>query len=176
MDYSEFPEEAEKTNNGWKKKKTDGRKQTQAKKGKKTLPWKVEPSRMGIANGKSPANDTYGYVVYAGEGTPQKEYPFEVLRNDTLIQAVKSSDGKVVGAVFYDKRTSLKSNGMTLAVSAPCTVLIEQTASGSRIAVTDALMDQNCKKIDVTWNGKIYSLNMPEGQWCGKPAVYIDKD
>lgn len=174
--YSVFPEYAGKTHYVCETKKTDWLKRNLANKGKKNLPSEVDIFRMWIDHGQSPANDAYGYVVYAGEGTPQKEYPFEVLRNDTLIQAVKSSDGKVVGAVFYDKRTSLKSNGMTLAVSAPCTVLIEQTASGSRIAVTDALMDQNCKKIDVTWNGKIYSLNMPEGQWCGKPAVYIDKD
>lgn len=174
--YSVFPEYAGKTHYVCETKKTDWLKRNLANKGKKNLPSEVDIFRMWIDHGQSPANDTYGYVVYAGEGTPQKDYAFEVLRNDTLIQAVKSSDGKVVGAVFYDKRTSLKSNGMTLAVSAPCTVLIEQTASGSRIAVTDALMDQNCKKIDVTWNGKIYSLNMPEGQWCGKPAVYIDKD
>ena len=57
--------------------------------------------RLWTDHGQSPKNDTYGYTVYLGKDEPARKLPFEVLRNDTLIQAVRSTDKKVVEAVFY---------------------------------------------------------------------------
>lgn len=173
--YSVFPEYAKKTRYVCETKKTDWLKMNLSNQKKKNLPEQVDVFRMWIDHGQRPVNDTYGYVVYAGEEMPAKKYPFEVLHNDTLIQAVQSLDGKTVGAVFYDAKSSLQDEKVHLSVSVPCAVLIEQDASGVKLSVTDALMNKECKKIDVTWNGKTYSCDMPGGQWCGKPAVYVGK-
>lgn len=173
--YSVFPEYTKKTHYVCETKKTDWLKMNRANTGKKNLPEQVDIFRMWIDHGQTPVNDTYGYVVYAGEGMPASKYPFEVLRNDTLVQAVQSLDGKIVEAVFYDEKVSLKTKNVQLSVSVPCTILIEQDALGMRFSVTDALMNKDCKKIDVVWNGKTYSCDMPSGKWCGKPVVYMSK-
>ncbi|WP_216629109.1 polysaccharide lyase family 8 super-sandwich domain-containing protein [Sphingobacterium lumbrici] len=135
------------------------------------LPEKVKIFRVWIDHGPKPIDDTYGYVVYCGNGMPDQKYPFEVLRNDTLVQAVRSLDKKVIEAVFYDAKAVLKVKGEKLSVSAPCAVLIEQVGSLVKLSVTDALMDKNLKKITIVWNGKTYSCEMPQGENCGKPAV-----
>ncbi|WP_294618766.1 polysaccharide lyase family 8 super-sandwich domain-containing protein [uncultured Bacteroides sp.] len=173
--YSVFPEYRQKARYVCETKKTDWVKMNQSNQNKKDLPAEVDIFRMWIDHGQAPVNDTYGYVVYAGEGMPATKYPFKVLRNDTLVQAVQSLDGKIIEAVFYNEQSNLKTGKGQLSVSAPCAILIEQDASGVKFSVTDALMNKDCKKINVMWNGKIYSCDMPDGQWCGKPAVYIDK-
>lgn len=169
--YSVFPEYRAKMHYVCETKATDWMKMNPSNKGSKNLPAKVDILRMWIDHGSKPVNDTYGYAVYCGAGRPARNYPFEVLCNDTLVQAVKSSDGKVIEAVFYDAQASLKAKGLTLSVSAPCAVLIDQTGSGMMLSVTDARMDEACKKIEVVWNGKRYSCDMPQGKLCGKPAV-----
>lgn len=137
------------------------------------LPEKTDIFRMWIDHGHQPLNDTYGYVVYAGEGRPPRDYPFEVLRNDTLVQAVKSVSGNVVGAIFYDAQTELNMKGVSIAVSSPCAVLVEKTPDGYLIlSVTDALVDQGCRQIDVVLNKRKITLNMPQGKLCGQPSVY----
>lgn len=171
--YSVFPEYKEKVHYVCETKATNWMKMNPSNKGNTNQPEKVEMLRMWIDHGQNPVNDTYGYVVYCGEGMPAKKYPFEVLRNDTLVQAVKSSDSKVIEAVFYDAQASLKAKGVSLSVSAPCAVLIERTDSGVTLSVTDAQMNKECKKIDVVWNGKAYSCEMPQGKLCGKPTILV---
>lgn len=173
--YSVFPEYAKKAHYVCETKKTDWVKMNQSNQSKKSLPEQVDIFRMWIDHGQKPVNDTYGYVVYAGEGMPAKKYPFEVLRNDTLVQAVKSSDNKVLEAVFYDEKSVLKSKNITLSVSSPCTVLIEQTTAGINLSVTDAQMSEKCKRIDVVWNGNVYSCDMPRGELSGKPAILVNQ-
>lgn len=174
--YSVFPVYKQKVRSVCETKKTDWVKMNKANKGKKNLPEQVDIFRMWIDHGRKPVNDTYGYVVYAGEGLPAKEYPFEVLRNDTLVQAVKSSDGKIVQAVFYDETASLKCKKIQLSVSAPCVVLIEQDASGVKLSVTDAQMNKDLKEIKVIWNKNEYRVKMPEGERCGAATVCSSSD
>ena len=169
--YSVFPEYKQKTHYICETRKTDWVKMNRANQNKKSLPEEVDIFCMWIDHGQKPVNDTYGYVVYAGGGMPAKEYPFEVLRNDTLIQAVKSLDGKVLEAVFYDERTSLMYKDIQLSVSAPCTVLIEQKGGEKYIAVTDARMNKELDEIKVIWNEKEYWMKMPKDEWCGASVV-----
>ena len=174
--YSVFPQYIKRAHYVCETKKTDWLKMNQANMGKMNLPEQVDIFRMWIDHGQASVNDTYGYVVYAGEGMPAKEYPFEVLRNDTLVQAVQSLDERVVEAVFYDEKVPLNNEKVHLSVSAPCAILVEWDEVGVRISVTDARMDKNCKKIDVLWNGNSYSCDMPDGQWCGKPTAFFFKN
>lgn len=169
--YSVFPKYKKNAHYLRETKTTDWMKMNPSNKGNKNLPETVDILRVWIDHGQTPVDATYGYTVYCGNGMPARKYPFNVLRNDTLVQAVCSADKQVLGAVFYDIQTSLKAKGVSLSVSAPCAVLIEQTDTGTTLSVTDAQMDRNCKKIDVMWNGKSYSFNMPQGKLCGKPSV-----
>lgn len=174
--YSVFPEYKRKVHYICETKKTDWVKMNRSNQNKKSLPRQVDIFRMWIDHGQKPLNDTYGYVVYAGEGMPAQKYPFKVLRNDTLVQAVQSSDGKIVEAVFYDEKSPLKSKNIQLSVSAPCTVLIELDTSEVKLSVTDARMDRELKEITVVWNKKEYRMKMPEGERCGSPVVYCSPE
>ena len=139
---------------------------------KKGLPKTVDVLSMWIDHGTNPVDDTYGYAVYCGEGLPAQAYPFEVLRNDTLVQAVRSTDGSVLGAVFYDGQTQLSApDGTRLSVSAPCVVLIEKKDGKTLLSVTDARMDTSLDRITVSWNGREYVCPMHKGELCGKPST-----
>ena len=167
--YSVLPEYKHKLRYVCETKKTDWAEMNRSNRNKKNLPATANILRLWIDHGQKPVNDHYGYVVYAGKGTPTDTYPFEVLRNDTLVQAIQSADNKVVEAVFYTPSTTLKTDKWKIQVSAPCTLLFEQNEDSYRITVTDAEMDKNRRKIVVTLNEKNVTVNMPQGKLCGKP-------
>lgn len=171
--YSVFPQYKRNAHVRCETRKTDWLKRNLSNRNKESLPEQVDVFSMWIDHGQKPVDDTYGYVVYAGEGMPADKYPFRVLRNDTLVQAVRSLDAKVVEAVFYDESATLKVGRKRLSVSAPCAVLIEQDGPELRLSVTDARMDRNLKEITVTWDKKTYRMTMPGGDQCGRPAVMV---
>ena len=147
--------------------KTDWVKYNSMNKGKKDLPASVESLRLWIDHGREVKDGTYGYVVYAGDRLPSEDLPFEVLRNDTLVQAAATKDRKTVEAVFYEPKETLKAKGVELSVSAPCAVMVD----GNRLSITDAAMNAALKEIVVVYNGKETTVTMPQGGLCGKPVT-----
>lgn len=137
----------------------------------KNLPANVRVLRLWADHGQTPANDTYGYVVYTGDGVPQGRLPFEVLRNDTLVQAVASIDKKLIQAVFYPGNEGLRVPGIDLKVSAPCVMMVQYTSDGISLSVTDATMNPNLKEITVTLNGNAYPVKLPQGLHCGNTVT-----
>ena len=168
--YSVLPEYQNRMHYVCEQKKADWVKMNVSNRNKKDLPQTADIFRIWIDHGQKPVNDSYGYVVYAGKGEPKEGYPFKVLRNDTLVQAVESADKKVIEAVFYTTGETLKASRTTLSVSAPCTVLVEKQGEKTQITVTDALMDETCKEIIVTWNGQNVKCAMPQGERAGSPV------
>ena len=140
--------------------------------GKKNLPDSVKILRLWIDHGQAPVDDTYGYTVYTGKGTPSARLPFRVLRNDSLVQAVQSADKKLLQAVFYPGNNGLQAGGVSLAASEPCTVMIKMVAGKSVFTVTDACMNAALKKITLTYNGETIEVPMPQGEFCGRTASY----
>ena len=110
-----------------------------------------------------------------GKDEPARKLPFEVLRNDTLIQAVRSTDKKVVEAVFYPEAPVLKAKGLTLEVSAPCALVLRETETECYVSVTDARMDATLKEITLVWNGQKIVVPMPQGISCGKSVTVCVK-
>lgn len=140
--------------------------------GKKNLPDSVKILRLWIDHGQAPVDDTYGYTVYTGKGTPSARLPFRVLRNDSLVQAVQSADKKLLQAVFYPGNNGLQAGGVSLTASEPCTVMIKTVAGKSVFTVTDACMNAALKKITLTYNGKTIEVPMPQGEFCGRTVSY----
>ena len=138
---------------------------------KADLPAEARILRLWVDHEQRPVDDTYGYVVYTGQRTPADELPFRVLQNDTLVQAVCSADGKVLEAVFYPGNTGLQAEGLSLSASAPCAVLVREEAEEIVVSVTDACMDAALKEIRIVFNGREIKVPMPQGMFCGKPAV-----
>lgn len=169
--YSVLPQYKEKMHYVCEVKDADWVKMNKANKTKKNLPQKVDVFRMWIEHGEKPVDDTYGYVVYTGNGKPAEEYPFQVMRNDTSVQCVQSKDGKVTEAVFYHPAT-LRANRLEISVSEPCTLLLEQEAENCyKVSVTDAKMNKDLQEILLNVNGKVIPVTMPRGELCGKAAV-----
>lgn len=140
-----------------------------AKKG--DLPQTVDILRLWVDHGQAPVNDTYGYVVYTGKGRPADTLPFQVLRNDTLVQAVRSVDGKLVGVVFYPGNKGLEVDNLSLSASSPCVVLIQKEKGKYKLSVTDACMNSALKEITLVFNGRTVIVSMEQGMLSGKPSV-----
>lgn len=170
--YSVFPRYRENAFHVCESRRTNWVKMNPRNKDVSELPEKVNVFQMWIDHGHNPVNDTYGYVVYAGGGLPPREYPFEVLRNDTLVQAVKSVDNNVIEAVFYDAGSTLRDGHLSLSVSSPCAVLVEKSGGYLILSVADAEMNPDCRKIEVTLNNRKITCELPQGKFCGQPAVY----
>lgn len=137
-------------------------------------PAKCEVLQLWINHGNNPQDDKYGYVVYLGKGTPAAELPFKVLRNDTLVQAASSADGKVCEVVFYKAGEELRLvDGTTISSSAPCVVLLEKDGKKWNVAVTDPQQDTKLKSIDIILNKKKYVIDMPDGNQTGKCVTSI---
>ncbi|MEI6555131.1 MAG: polysaccharide lyase family 8 super-sandwich domain-containing protein [Paludibacter sp.] len=152
-------------------KKTDWIKMNKENKKLKNLPASVDILRLWIDHGQQVVNDTYGYVVFAGEKIPAEKMPFSVLRNDTLIQAVQSTDYKTTEVVFFQANSQLRAKNLVLSASAPCIILIESKANQQILSVNDPQMDANLKQIQIVLNGKIILVDMPKGDLCGKPVT-----
>lgn len=150
------------------KKKTNWVERNLVNKNKKNLPAESTILRLWADHGKNPQNDTYGYVVYAGNDTPAKDFPFEVLRNDTLIQAVALKNKSVLEAVFYPNAKELKFEKNQISVSAPCALMIEVNNNQMTLSVTDAEMNADLKQLIVKINNIEIPVTMPQNEFCGK--------
>lgn len=142
---------------------------------KEGLPKRTDILHMWIDHGRASANETYGYVVYTGKEQPEDELPFRVLRNDTLVQAVCSADGRIIESVFYPGHQGLEVDTISLTVSAPCAVLIKEEPDNYIITVTDACMNTSLKEIALLFNGRVINIPVPQGELSGKPSTIICK-
>lgn len=156
----------EQKNNEWLKRNLSN-------KGKANLPEKADIFRVWIDHGRNVKDGNYGYVVYCGKGMPAKKLPFEVLQNDTLIQAVQLLDRKVTGAVFYRSGVLLDKPGISLSTSAPAVVLLEDMDDELRISVTDPEMNPALDKIDIKLNGYTIPVAMWQGKNGGKSKTIV---
>lgn len=135
------------------------------------LPERARILHLWTDHGHLPVNDTYGYVVYCGEGLPPALLDFNVLRNDTTIQAIQSKDKKVTQAVFYSPEEKLSAKKLSLKVSAPAVVMIEDMGDEYIIMVNDPAMNPGLSKIDIEFNKRNITIDLPQGKWAGKPAI-----
>ena len=141
--------------------------------GIKGLSKEIKSLRIWTDHGKRAENDTYGYVVYTGKGMPASKLPFEVLRNDSLVQAVRSLDDSLIQAVFYSDHSLLKAKGIRLSVSAPCALMIQENQNEYRVTVNDALLVNNLDNIELEFNGRNLSVSLPQGMYAGKGTTIL---
>lgn len=153
--------------------KNEWMKRNLSNKGKKNLPETADILRVWVDHGREVKDDTYGYVVYAGEGLPAKENPFTVLRNDVKVQAVQSADKKILEAVFYSADETVKWQGMNVKVSNPCVLLIENNGKEYKISVTDPTMNVQLKNMKVELGKTSNTIELPTGKDCGKSVTKI---
>lgn len=169
--YTLLPEYTDKAKVSCEMKPTDWKKMNPSNKNTDKMSKDVNILRLWVNHGQTPVNEVYGYAVYTGKGMPQSVLPFEVMRNDIGVQAVRTKDKSIVQAVFYPGNAVLKYKDLKLSVSAPCAVMIQKVGGKYRISVTDATMNADLKSIIVTLNGKAYELSLPTGMHCGNTVT-----
>ena len=93
-------------------------------------------------HGVGPTGDTYEYAVLpdttaervaAYTGQP----PYEVLRNDADVQAVRHRELAMTGAVFYAPAELALPAGGKLSVDHPCAVMLSEQQRAMRLAVAN---------------------------------------
>lgn len=174
--YTVLPGETKKAYYTIETKKNEWNKRNIVNKNKTNLPEEADILRLWVDHGRTSQDDTYGYVVYCGTEQPQKNLPFTVLRNDKSIQAILSSDKKIIEAVFYNPQEMLKAKGLALGISHPAIVLVEDIGDEYIISVNDPQMLPELKQIDILFNKENIKIDMPQGKLCGKPvSVHVKK-
>ena len=150
---------------------TDWKKLNPSNKITPSIPKNVNILRTWTEHGRKPVDDKYGYVVYAGKGIPEGKLPFEVMSNDTLVQAVRTLDKTVIQAVFYPGNKGLKYKDLSISVSEPAAVMVQKVDDKYKISVTEATMNPAIKSLIITINGKQYEVILPEGIRCGSSVT-----
>lgn len=135
---------------------------------KKNLPAQADVLRVWVDHGRNVENGVYGYAVYAGDGLPAQKNPFEVLRNDTLVQAVQSAEKRVLEAVFYKAGETVQWGGLPVKTSVPCVLLIERIGEEYSVSVTDPTMNAHLKQVKVEIGRAAVDVTLPSGKECGK--------
>ena len=138
---------------------------------KKNLPAQADVLRVWVDHGRNVENGVYGYAVYAGDGLPAQKNPFEVLRNDTMVQAVQSADKRVLEAVFYKAGETVGWGDVPVRTSVPCILLVECVGEGYSVSVTDPTMNVHLKQVKVEIGGATVDVTLPSGKECGKCAT-----
>ncbi len=127
---------------------------------------------LQIDHGSNPNQDSYIYAVHFDlkDFAALQKYAaapsFRVLANTDDVQAVYHTPSDTLAAVFY-KAGSV--DGLT--VDAPAVVLIREAGGKPRITVNDPEQNPERKSLCLTWKGKLHTINLPEGTYCGKPAT-----
>ena len=126
--------------------------------------------RLSINHGPAPQDATYSYLLYAGDRSTDdylSNRPVETLANTEALQAVASSDGSIVQAVFYDPATTLQLDSWSLRVSHPAIVMAEEEAGSLFLTVSDPRQDPSLDSIEVVLDRPVQGAAVTEhdGLW-----------
>lgn len=135
------------------------------------LPTKGKKLQLWINHGKAPKGASYGYAVYTGKDLPTSKLPFQVLRNDSVIQAIQSDQS--IEAVFYQSENILKTVSHTIKVSHPCVLMLCKEVDGNTtIYLNDPTQNNELDFVNVELDGVSYNVRLPHNDHCGDVATY----
>ncbi len=125
---------------------------------------------MWYSHGINPTDEGYAYVLLPGATEAETaDYAansgLTVLKNDSMIQAIKDAKSGITGIVFWQKGTI---EGIT--VDAPCAVMVKETDTEYIISVSDPT--QKLENIKLTLPA-VYTLT--EGDDCAEASVLNGK-
>jgi chondroitin AC lyase len=108
-----------------------------------------------IDHGTRPQNATYSYLVVPGIAadnlaTYAGRSPVKILRNAPSLQAVWHERLRIAGLAFYEPGEVEIRLGLTVAVDAPCLVLLKESPEKLLISVSNPRNEQATVKLDVS--------------------------
>lgn len=116
-------------------------------------------------HGKSPKNQTYGYVIYPTVEAHEMEITIKrdsikILNNTPKLQAIEGREG--VHAIFYKPGTVTLSRGQTIRVDRPCILAFQN----NHISVLDPTQKLNSLIIKI--DKRKIQVYLPQGKNIGK--------
>ncbi|MEO0587385.1 MAG: polysaccharide lyase family 8 super-sandwich domain-containing protein, partial [Planctomycetota bacterium] len=106
---------------------------------------------LHIDHGIQPQNARYGYAVRAlepGEDDSSEPMP-DVLANTAAVQAVASSDGSTIQAIFFEGG-ELDTERWRVSVSAPTVLMIRATSTGWQVMASDPQQLPGAPSVEVS--------------------------
>jgi chondroitin AC lyase len=130
---------------------------------------------LGIEHGVSPQGASYAYVVAPAASAEEaaqitNELP-TVLANSPQMQAVGTGDGLYAVAFYEDGELEL-AEGLTVAVTEPCLLMLRGTDDG--LAITAANPENEALSLDVTLPGRLTGEGCSWHEDAGVSTVHFD--
>ena len=113
-------------------------------------------------HGDKPTNNSYQYMVVPGKSLVDfKKYTdrheFKVIRNDSVIQAVRNVTQQACGIVFYQSGTVDMGDGLKITADRQVLVLMTKKPGGYALSVSDPVYNQ--QGVTLTLNKKLIGVN-----------------
>lgn len=126
----------------------------------KNEPIMTQIFKLWYDHGAKPENQKYAYFLVPGAtkailGRMEKNSGFNILKNDTELQAVVASDGYLGGAIFYKSGKINLSGGVE--VDKPCVIMVKREKKTLLISISDPT--QKLTQIRLTLDGKYETAN-----------------
>lgn len=140
-------------------------------------PQSGEVFSIWLDHGKQANNQSYAYVIFP-DSTPKTmperiKTEMTILSNTPELQAISSKDGKNIHAVFYQPGKLEWAKGKLLETDSPCLIMISIDGDSKRLYVADPT--QKKKTIELTLEGKLVKVKLPQGGDAGKTVRYLIK-
>lgn len=132
-------------------------------------------------HGAGPKDGAYGYFVYSGplSGAAYAQWMPRVVANTKEVQAVESSDGRMVQMIGYKGGATCHFTRFDLTVQEASVLMIEEEESHYRVTVSDPEQNPKRQQADITLRVGDMSLHitvpLPSGHDCGKQSVVTIK-
>ncbi len=131
---------------------------------------------VAVNHGIRPQDATYSYLVAMDADAAEtqqiaEEFPFEILQNDTAIQAVCHKEKKIVQAVFREAGTLCVDDQLNISVGQPC--ILMYNAQDAKVTAANPYNKQ--ETVHVVVNGQEIDVALPGGEYAGQSITSILK-
>lgn len=137
---------------------------------------------LALYHGSRPTNGSYAYLMHSGNERELFDLGAPIILSNTKkVQAVSSSDGRTVAAIFYTSDAQLAVGDAEIKLGNPGSLLITYDEARDETRLTASDGEQNaerlCANITVKNRGgeSVYSVDLPTEELCGKPATVTIK-
>ncbi|MFP4249443.1 MAG: polysaccharide lyase 8 family protein, partial [Armatimonadota bacterium] len=132
---------------------------------------------IGIEHGAGPEDASYVYLVAPAEDATGAEalaadLPVRLLANSAQVQAVADASAGVHAGAFHEAGELELADGLTVAVSAPCLLMVRETDDG--LAVTAANPENEALALDVTLSQRLEGDGCSWDEAAGESTAHFD--
>ncbi|PCJ63483.1 MAG: hypothetical protein COA79_01335 [Planctomycetota bacterium] len=121
---------------------------------------------LSVEHGANVKNGQYAYIVIPNIKAQKmndyvKKDNIEIIRNSSLIQAVRHKELNIIQAVFYSKGTLKIKNGSSITVNHSCIIMVKEMKAGKYIFVSKPNANKKSANISITIDGKEKTIKVP---------------